>query len=90
MRHSAWLREAHGSFFPLRGVLRLRLGVRRLRNLERPVGATQRVDTGAALLLSPSSERIGAAMRDASISIRRFSISSSLEPPERFWPALQI
>jgi hypothetical protein len=32
----ASLRKAHGSFFPLRGVLRLRLGVRRLRNLERP------------------------------------------------------
>jgi hypothetical protein len=30
------LREAHGSFFPLRNVLGLRVGVRRLRNLERP------------------------------------------------------
>src|ERR1700693_5035430 len=32
----AWLGEGRGSFFPLRGVLRLRIGVRRLGNLERP------------------------------------------------------
>ena len=31
-----WLGKARGSFFPLRGVLRLRIGVRCLRNLEGP------------------------------------------------------
>ncbi len=44
------------------------------------VGAAQRVEATAAPLSSPSSERSGAAMRNASISIRRMSISSSLNP----------
>src|SRR5450432_2702983 len=35
-RQDAWLRKAHGSCFPIRGVLRLGIGVCRLRNLERP------------------------------------------------------
>jgi hypothetical protein len=42
------------------------------------VGATQRVETGAALLSLPSSESRGAAMRSASISIRRFSVDFSV------------
>ena len=41
-------------------------------------GATQRAEAGAALLLSPSSERIGAAMRNASISMCRFSADFSV------------
>jgi hypothetical protein len=41
--YNGYLGKAHGSFFPLRGVLRVRVGVRRLRNLER---ARRRDPTG--------------------------------------------